>query len=606
MKRKLLIYTLLLVIAPWATADDIRFYVSGPSQVEKGKLFQVEYVVEGTDNGTVKLPTFEGCAELYTSPSVMRSTRIINGKRTDNITKKQTVSLRADSEGTFTFQPATFTYNGKEYTTDSFTFTVVPAVQRNNNAGGGNTRNSSNSSNNSVAPASNKTEIFMRWILSKSSVYQGEAITATLRLYSTSYNIGNRGTTLPSFEGFVSQKVDVDNQWKFDNYDNKQYYVADVYKTVLFPQQTGEVVIGQGEAQYDVSVVVGYAGFGFPITDIVTESVVIPSVKVNVKPCPQPAPASYTGGVGDFNIKSEVSTTHIKANEALTYTLTVDGKGNLEMMSTPQLQLSSEFDLYDPQVTLDIKSNGLSGRRTMEYVLVPRYAGTFTIPSLEISYFNAAKGKYETANTPAYTIEVAPGDNNSSLVVNSYSGNSQEGLVQVADIRTLKSHSGALSKSHSDYISSAAYWLWYIIPTLLVIIAVIAHRYYIMSHADVAAYRNRKANKVALRRLKKAGKYLKESDEKLFYEEVLRAVWGYLGDKLAMPTSELSRENIQSQLQRYGLDDTLIARFTQVIDACEFARYAPAAAGDAMAEVYENAMFTMGEMENVIKTQKSK
>lgn len=603
MKQRLLIYTLLLVVAPWAMADDIRFYVSGPSQVEKGKLFQVEYVVEGTDKGNIKLPAFEGCAELYSSPSVMRSTRIINGKRTDNITKKQTVSLRADSEGTFTFGPATFVHNGKEYTTKSHTFTVVPAVQHNNNAGGNNSRNRNN---NGIAPATPKTEIFMRWVLSKSKVYQGEAITATLRLYSTSHNISNSGITLPSFEGFVSQRVDVNNQWKFDTYDNKQYYVADIYKTILFPQQAGDLVISEGKANYDVPVVVGYAGFGFPITDVVNESVLIPSIKVNVKPTPQPAPASYTGGVGVFTIKSEVSDTHIKANEALTYTLTVDGKGNLEMMSTPELQLSSEFDLYDPQVTLDIQSNGLSGKRTMEYVLVPRYAGTFTIPALEIAYFNTNTGKYETHTTEAYTIEVEPGDNNSSVVVNKYNDNAQTGFVQVADIRPIKSHEGKLLKAHKNYISDFSYWLWYIIPILLVVVAMIAHRAYISSHADVVAYRNRKANAVALRRLKKAGKHLKAKDEKLFYEEVLRAVWGYLGDKLAMPTSELSRENIQSKLQQYGLDDTLIEQFTQVIDTCEFARYAPASAGDAMSEVYQNTLYTMSEMENVIKTKKSK
>lgn len=605
MKQRLLIYTLLILTAPWAVADDIRFYVNGPSEVEKGVRFQVEYVVEGTDQGVIKTPAFDGCVELYSSPSVMRSTRIINGNRTDNVTKKQTVSLRADSEGTFTIEPATFTYNGKEYTSKPLTIKVVKAVQRNNNSynynGGGNGGSSS-----AITPARNETEIFMRWILSKSSVYQGEAVTATLRLYSTSYNISSRSVTLPSFEGFVSQEISAGNQWTYDSYNNKQYYAADIYKTVLFPQQSGEVATGEGTIQYDVPVVVGYTGFGFPITDNVTKNITIPSLKVNVKPCPQPAPDSYTGGVGVFNIKSEVSETHIKANEALTYTLTIDGKGNLEMMSTPQLQLSSEFDLYDPQITLDIQPNGVNGKRTMEYVLVPRYAGTFTIPALEVAYFNTTTGKYEIVTTEAYTIEVAAGDNNSQVVANKYSNSADGGLVQVADIHPIKSHSGSLTKAHKYLISEATYWLWYIVPVLLVIIAMIAHRAYIASHADVVAYRNRKANTVALRRLKKAGKYLKAKDEKLFYEEVLRAVWGYLGDKLAIPTSELTRENIQSKLQQYGLEDMLITQFTQVIDTCEFARYAPASAVDAMSEVYRNALYTMSEMENVIKTQKSK
>ncbi len=597
MKRQLILYILLAIVAPLLHAQDIRFYVSGPSQVEKGKRFQVEYVVEGTTEGNVTLPSFDGCQNLYVSSSVSQYTQMVNGKSSSKVVKKQIVSLRADNEGTFTFEPAKFSYNGKSYETESFTLKVVPAVQSVN------TR-PSNAGSNTITSQAAPEEIAMRWILTKTSVYEGEALYATLRLYSSSSRISLNALTLPNFEGFVSKRLDIDSNWTYDTYNNKSCYAVDIAKVLLFPQQVGDVAIGKGDASIESAVVIGYSAFGYPITDVVSQDVTIPSVKIKVKPRPQPVPPSFIGGVGDFTVESKVSATEMKANEALTYTITIAGKGNFEMMQSPALQLSSEFDMYDPQVSLDIHSNGLNGKRVMEYVLVPRYAGTFNIPAIDITYFNTTKGAYETAQTTPYTIEVSQAEAGAPVVVNNFSGSTQGTTVEVADVLPIKGDSGKLSKTHSYYVSSFAYWLWYIIPILLVVVAVIGHRMYIASHADAVAYRNRKANKVALRRLRKAGSYLKQRNEALFYEEVLRAIWGYLGDKLAIPTAELSRENIQAELLKYGIEDNLIQQFTQVIDNCEYARYAPASAGDMMAQLYDETLSIMSEMENVIKVKK--
>ena len=332
---------------------------------------------------------------------------------------------------------------------------------------------------------------------------------------------------------------------------------------------------------------------------------VTPSVKVNVKALPDGKPANFTGGVGEFKLSSELSAKEIKANEALTLTLTVQGKGNLQLMQNPAVEFPSEFEAYDPQVNLDIRSGagGVSGKRVIEYTIIPRYAGTFTIPPIEISYFDTKSNSYKTLASEEFVVEVSKGEDTSATAVNSYRSQDDVRLLN-ADIRHIKADAGDLLKHHTSYVASWTYWLWYIIPVLMLVIAVVALRMYVAANADVALNRNRKANKVALRRLKQAGIFLKAHDEAHFYEEVLRAVWGYLCDKFTMSVSELSRDNVQSELLSHGVDNELVARFTAVLDRCEFARYAPSQSGDAMEQLYQETLDAIGEMETRIKTKK--
>lgn len=605
MKRYIAILLSLLVVALSAVAEEVTFEWKGRNKVVQGRQFQLEYVVTGTNDGEITLPAFNGCTELFRGTSRGTSVNIINGNVTRTITNSVVVTLRADEEGTHNIEPATLTIGDKTYKTKPITLTVLKGDDADAaSAQGGASQRSERSA---TVSQGNRTETFTRLVLSRTSVYEQEAILATLKVYTLAPQLNFTKVTLPAFEGFAAQELDVpqSNQWDSERYNDRNYKSAVLRRVLLFPQQTGEITIDGGSSEIEVYEVQGINFFGQPFYDVVTKNVVTPSVKVNVKPLPQGKPATFIGGVGSFELQSKLSSQAIKANEALTLTLTIKGKGNLQLMQNPVVEFPSEFEAYDPQVNLDLHSGlgGVTGTRTIEYTIIPRYAGTFTIPPIEISYFDVNSKSYKTLSSQEFTVEVDKSDEVAGTAVSNYRNQDDVRLLN-ADIRHIKSNAGNLTKVHTAYVDSPLYWLWFILPVLAVIIYAIFSRVYADANADIAANRLRKANKVALRRLKQAGIYLKSRNEAMFYEEVLRAVWGYLCDKLTMPLSELSRDNVQAELSRLGIDPQLIARFTQILDRCEFARYAPSQSDDAMEQLYQETLDAIGEMENNIKTKK--
>lgn len=603
MKRRLLLTYTLLFVTLFAVAEEITFEWKGRNKVVQGQQFQLEYVVTGTDKGNVQLPQFKGCDELYRGTSRGTSVNIINGNVTRKVSNSIIVTLRANEAGTHEIEPATLTIDGQTYHTKPLTLTVLesdaPAAE-----GGADQRSRGQSA---VVSSGNSTETFTRLILSRTSVYEQEAVLATLKVYTLAPQLNFTKVTLPTFEGFAAQELDVpqSNQWDIERYNDRNYKSATLRRMLLFPQQSGEIKINGGSSEIDVYEVQGVNFFGQPYYDVVSKNIITPSVTVNVKPLPEGKPDNFTGGVGDFKLTGELSTHELKANEALTLKLTISGKGNLQLMQNPNVEFPSEFEAYDPQVNLDIHSGagGVSGKRVIEYTIIPRYAGTFTIPSIEIAYFDPQAKAYKTMASPEFTIEVSKGDDVEATAVSNFRNQDDVRLLN-ADIRHIKSSLGNLSHSRSAYVDSWTYWLWYILPILIVVIYAIASRIYASANADVAVNRNRKANKVALRRLKQTGIFLKAHNQSQFYEEVLRAVWGYLCDKLNMPLSELSRDNVQAELARCGVGQDLIIRFTQILDRCEFARYAPSQADDAMEQLYQDTIDAIGEMENIIKSKK--
>ncbi|MBR5003264.1 MAG: protein BatD [Bacteroidaceae bacterium] len=604
MKRLFILYSL-LSIALFAVADEISFEWKGRSKVVQGSQFQLEYVVTGTDGGSVTLPQFKGCTELFKGTSRGTSVSIINGNVSRTVSSSITVTLRADEEGTHEIEPATLTVDGKTYKTKPLTLIVLKADDAgNNNSGGGESRSGGRSA---VVSSGNSTETFTRLVLSRTNVYEQEAILATLKVYTLAPQLNFTKVTLPTFEGFAAQELDVpaSNQWDIERYNDRNYKTATLRRILLFPQQSGEIKINGGSSEIDVYEVQGVNFFGQPYYDVISKNIITPSVNVNVKSLPQDKPLNFTGGVGDFTLTGELSTTELKANEALTLKLIISGKGNLQLMQNPNVEFPSEFEAYDPQVNLDIRSGagGVSGKRVIEYTIIPRYAGTFTIPSIEIAYFDPQAKAYKTMASPEFTVEVSKGDDVEAATVSNFSSQDDVRLLN-ADIRHIVSSSGHLTHLRNAYVDSWSYWLWFILPILLVVIYAIASRIYATTHADVALNRNRKANRVALRRLKQAGIFLKARNEAQFYEEVLRAVWGYLCDKLTMPISELSRDNVQAELSRSGVNDELVMRFIRILDQCEFARYAPSQAGNAMEQLYQETIEAIGEMESVVKSKK--
>jgi hypothetical protein len=304
--------------------------------------------------------------------------------------------------------------------------------------------------------------------------------------------------------------------------------------------------------------------------------------------------------VGAFSLKPSISTTETKANEAITLKLEISGTGNLKLIRNPEVAFPGNFEVYDPAVdnSFNVTTNGLTGIRTIEYMAIPRYEGDYTIPPVEFSYFDLNTNSYKTLTSPEYRLQVAKGDPGSTATSNYVT---RQDVKVEQDIRFLKIGEPSYHPRSKFFTGSLSYWLWYIIPFLLLVIYYLFNRKQARENANVAMMRNRKANKMAIRRLKAAEKYLKEHNKERFYDEVLRALWGYFSDKLSIPLAELSKNNIESELSGHGISNELAGRFIEILDSCEFARYAPAESKAEMDQLYHDTVAAIGEMENRLK-----
>ena len=597
MKRYLILF-FALIFAAGLWADNVRFAVDGPRQVIEGQQFQLEYTLYNASGKDLKLPEFKGCKVLYQGTSSGTSVSVVNGKVDRQTTETHVITLRAEKEGSYTFAPATISADGRTLSTNTWKLTVLPPDK----AGASSSRSSGRS-----GQSSDNTALFVRLILSKSKIYEQEAVLATIKLYTQASGVQAENYSFPSFEGFVVQDIDLPQNTSFslENYNGINYKVAVLKQCLLFPQRTGKITITPGKFDFQVETYQLVNGpFGpMRVPQGVSRSVSTNTASVEVMPLPGGKPASFMGGVGDFSLSSSISSTHVKANEAITLKLTIKGSGNLKYLKNPELQLPNDFDTYDPKVDVNVKASagGVSGTRTVEYTTIPRFAGTFKIPAVEFSYFDIKSKSYKTLRTEAYEITVDKGAPGSGGKTVSNFSNKEDLKLLNQDIHYIKLNKMNLVQSPTMYIDGWAYWLWYIIPALAFIAFVIINRKQAKANANVALMKNRKANKVASKRLKVAGKYLKNHDKEHFYDEVLKAVWGYLSDKLGLPNSELTKDNVAAELEKYGAGAELIAEFNEILSRCEFAQYAPSQSDEAMDELYTQTVEAIGKMENTVK-----
>lgn len=594
MKRYLILFfTLVCVTGLWA--NNVRFAVDGPRQVIQGQQFQLEYTLYNASGKDLKLPEFKGCKVLYQGTSSGTSVSVVNGKVDRQTTETHVITLRAEKEGSYTFAPATISADGRTLSTNTWKLTVLPPDK------------ASASSGRSGGQSSDNTTLFARLILSKSRIYEQEAVLATIKLYTQASGVQAENYSFPSFEGFVVQDIDLPQNTSFslENYNGINYKVAVLKQCLLFPQRTGKITITPGKFDFQVETYQLVNGpFGpMRVPQGVSRSVSTNTASVEVMPLPGGKPASFMGGVGDFSLSSSISSTHVKANEAITLKLTIKGSGNLKYLKNPELQLPNDFDTYDPKVDVNVKASagGVSGIRTVEYTTIPRFAGTFKIPAVEFSYFDLKSKSYKTLRTEAYEITVDKGAPGSGGKTVTNFSNKEDLKLLNQDIHYIKLDKMNLVQTPTLYIDNWVYWLWYIVPALAFIVFVIINRKQAKANANVALMKNRKANKVASKRLKVAGKYLKNHDKEHFYDEVLKAVWGYLSDKLGLPNSELTKDNVAAELEKYGASAELIAEFNDILGRCEFAQYAPSQTDEAMDELYTQTVEAIGKMENTVK-----
>ena len=605
--RKVILFFILISTVIGAWADGITFTANAPEVVVSGDQFRLSYTINSQKVRDFRAPSIQGFEVLMgPSRSTQSSTQIINGNVTSTSTITFTYILMAGKEGTYKIPGATIVADGNNYTSNSVEIKVLPPDQSSSNAGSGSSARSSRNQANS-GKITDK-ELFMTATASKTNVYEQEAILLTYKVY-TQVNLTNLRGDIPDLKGFHTQEVELPNQKTFtlEHYNGRNYNTTIWRQLVLFPQQTGKIEIPSVTFEGTVSQMVASADpfdafFNGGNYVNITKNIVTPKLTINVKELPAGKPANFSGGVGEFTLSSSISTQELKTNDAVTIKLVISGTGNMKLINTPEVGFPQDFEIYDPKVDnkFNLTRNGLSGNKVIEYLAIPRHAGTYTIPPIEFSYFDLKSQSYKTLKTDAYTLNVAKGEGNSDQVVANFT--SKEDLkVLGQDIRYIKTGDTQLTKKDDYFFGSTSYYLWYIVPLALFIALMIINRKQAMENANVAKVRTKKANKVATKRMKNAGKLLAEKKSEAFYDEVLKALWGYISDKLSMPVSQLSKDNIEEELQKHQVADELIKEFINNLNECEFARYAPGNQDEKMDKIYSSAIDVISKMENSIK-----
>lgn len=594
--------------------DEVNFTMSAPNVVSMGEQFRLTIALNQSEKP--QLPNLSDFEVLY-GPSTSQSTsmQIINGKRSTTREFSYTYILQAKAEGTFTIQPASVSIKKKDYQSNALNIQVVKGRSNAQSNNSGTSSNNSSTQNNLGDAEMSKDDLFARVTLNKSKAYKGEQVIATIKLYA-SPNIpiaGFGSVNFPSFEGFYTQDIEMPNQVNFEReaYNNKIYQVGTIKKTILFPQQNGEITLDPFEIECIIRKRVGTAQGGFfggmfDNYQNVSSKVVSNKAKLQVQEIPN-APAAFTGAVGDLKMKASIDKTEAKANDAITLKLTIEGSGNLRLIDAPKINFPDDFEVYDPKKseTLRATANGQQGSVSFEYLIIPRFAGNYSIPAIEFASFNPASKKFSTSTSEEFKLTIAKGDDAGQQTVISGAGNAyanKEDVKQLGnDIRYIKQGKYELKEPGETFFGSLSYWLIYIISTFVFVLITIIYRKKLKESADMALYRNKKANKVAQKRLKQAAAFMKQHQSEEFYEAILKAFWGYLGDKLSIPVSQLTKDNAVQSMQKLSVNEASINEFVEIINTCEFARYAPSASDAAVEELYNRSAELMGKLDKQIK-----
>lgn len=597
-KINLLLAVLLLSVQGWA-ADKVTFTMEAPQVVELGEQFRLAFSVNAKGQN-LRLPDL-GDFEVLMGPSTSQSTsfQIINGVSSQSVAYSYLYVLRAKKEGKFTISPGTITVEGTEYRSNTQSIEVVKGSAR-PSTGGVDTPTSTPG----TVP---KNDLFVKMNLDRRSLYKGEHLTATIKIYSRVNLNGFEDISIPNFEGFWAQDIQLPQQISLqrETYNGEIYNVGTLKKTLLFPQQTGNITIGPVRidciVQQRVKKTQSMFDDFFDSFANVKATIISDPVSVTVQPLPA-APAEFSGAVGNFSIKSSITSENVRENDAITIKLDVAGNGNIKLINPPKITFPADFEVYDPKTNSNFSATdqGLVGNISFEYLFLPRFAGTYTIPAVKFVYFDTATKRFVTKTTEEYHIKVAKGDG--TRTNQTVSAVAKEDLKQIgSDIRFIKAGASVLKPKGYLFFGSLSFYLLYAGGLLALLAVYLFNQKRIRENANVARMKNKKASKVALRRLKEASTYLQSGAGEKFHEAITRAFWGYLSDKLTIPASELSREKASEELAKHSVSAEIIERFVMILDTCEFARFAPGGGSAKMQELFTEATDVMSVMEKEIK-----
>lgn len=583
--------------------------VNAPQQVSVGEQFRLQYTLDTSTRERLMIGQIPEELEVLYGPSRSESSsfQMINGHTSSSSSVTFTYMLCANKQGSFTIPAASINVDGKKVQSKAIKIQVNAATARQQQQPGA--RVHDDSADRQVRQTGSRitaNDLFITVSANKKRVHEQEPILLTYKVY-TLVDLTQLEGKMPDLKGFHTQEIALPQQksFKIEQYNGRNYRTVVWSQYVMYPQMTGKLEIPsitfnglvlQQNRSIDPFEAFFNGGSGY--TEI-KKAIIAPSVSIQVDPLPQ-RPADFSGGVGQFSVSASTDKKTVNANDPVTIRVVIDGTGNLKLLKQPVVKFPTDFDKYDPKVTdkTKLSARGLEGSMVYDFIAVPRHQGKYTIPAIEFTYFDTKKQKYETLKTQPIDIDVKPA-NGKGGTMSDYSKSDVSLLNK--DIRYIKTGKGDL-RPRGDYFFGSTLYITLIAVLVGIFVALFAiFRKRAMMAADIVGTRGRKANKVAVKRLRKAAKLMIAGKQGEFYDEVLRALWGYVGDKLNMPVQDLTKENIAEQLAAHGINDVTVSTFVDALDECEYARYAPGDPKGKMDKVYEKAMTAITDIDNNIK-----
>ena len=603
-----------LAIFSASAAEKVTFEANSPLMVAVGEAFRVEFTLNAEpDADSFKAPSFEGF-DVIAGPSVSTGSSIqyINGSISKSFSYGITYVLLPQAAGNVTIGAAEAKVDGTAYRTKPLPIEIVNEgdASRARQQPQGRTGGSGDAQASAQGQVA-KDDILLRAVVSRSSVYKNEPLHVAFKLYTRVPYVNIVPESAPSFNGFWSQDLTDPNSARVgrETYNGKVYETRVLYDYLLYPQQVGSLTIDPVDMTVVAQVVVQsrhadpFFGGGREVFNV-PRKVQSQRATVTVKPLPSGAPSSFSGAVGRFTMDTQLPSERIAANSGATFTVKISGTGNLTFVQAPKLPLPTSFEQYNVKTTESINTSatGISGYRQFEYPFIARAEGTYDIEPIEFTYFDPQRVQYVTLRSKPLTLEITPdARGGGDAVVMQGRGMSKEEVKMLGqDIRFIKLGGAQLRSERVPFIFSAAYWILLLGVLVLFTMIYVALRKQIRESQNVALVRGKRANKVAVQRFRAAKRYMEEQNRHAFYEEMLRALWGYMSDKFNIPVANLTKENVREELHKRGVSSEDSQRFTDIITQCDEAQYSPVETA-RMNDVYSEGVNLISRIESVIK-----
>ncbi|MCS6933875.1 MAG: BatD family protein [Chitinophagales bacterium] len=625
MRNATIISFLLLTFCTLICHDDaqaqVRFYATAPKSVPVNQTFQLSFTIENGSGSNLKLPPLNDF-QILGGPNTSTSMQWVNGQVTQSVS--YTYILKPKAEGTYKIGKASVTVSGVNMESNELTIEVgkpVATPPQTRQPRGWDPFADDPFFNPYATPAEPekstaelqeelKDDVLMRVLVSKSSVYKGEMLTVTYKLYFRQNLTGFNVTKAPAFDGFWSQEVNLDPKRKqqVETYNGKQYYTIEVMKYNLYPQRDGTLTIPAIEVNTTALVQARTRSrsifddfFNMGRHTQVPLTLKTNTLTVQVKELPAGQPPGFQGAVGRYSFEARISAKETKTDEPITYSMKITGTGNLKFVEAPKLQAPEEFEVFEPKIKENItnSSEGLTGSKQYDYLLIPRQPGEYTLQAYTFSYFDPATAKYVTITSPEFTVKVTGAPSQADAGEQSNTATKQPVKTLGKDIRYLKTNTPDFGQR--PFYGSWKFVTLYVSPFLIFAGLVALRKRHDALEADVVGAKRRKALKVAKQRLSKAEKFLATSDKKNFYSELSLGIWGYLSHKLNIDISELSKDNVKEKLSQRAVKSDTITALTNLLTACEQALYAPVGEGTQMKQDFETGLHLLADLEAEIK-----